>query len=119
MNDQFLNFIEAQFSFLGPITIKKMFGGASIYVAGVIFGIVADDVVYLKADASTQADYLAVGMGPFTYEGKKKPVSMSYYQLPEEVLEDVDALRSWAQKAVSVAQNSKKYPKKSLKEPRI
>ena len=48
MNDSFLEFIKDQFSVLGAITIRKMFGGAGIYLEGTMFGLIADDLVYLK-----------------------------------------------------------------------
>jgi DNA transformation protein len=106
MTDSFLEYIKEQFSVLGPIHIRKMFGGAGIFLDGVMFGLVADDTVYLKVDDSNKQDYIDNGMGPFVYMGKKKPIAMSYYQLPEECMEDIEMLRIWGQKAVTVAVKS-------------
>lgn len=83
-----------------------MFGGVGIYCGELFFALIADDTVYFKVDASTRPDFEARGMGPF------RPYSdhgetMSYYQLPEDLLEDPDALRPWAEKAVAVARQSK------------
>jgi len=50
-------------------------------------------------------------MGPFRPYGPGGEV-MQYYQVPEEVLEDAEALRSWAQNAIAVAR-SKKRPKRA------
>ncbi len=33
----------------GPVAVKRMFGGAGIYRDGLMFALVADDVLYLKA----------------------------------------------------------------------
>ena len=44
MNDSFLNFVQDQFSPLGLITIRKMFGGAGIYANGTMFGLISDDL---------------------------------------------------------------------------
>jgi TfoX/Sxy family transcriptional regulator of competence genes len=41
-------------------------------------------------------------MGPFRPFGDDGG-TMQYYQLPEDLLEDPDALRPWAEKAVSIA----------------
>jgi DNA transformation protein and related proteins len=101
MNDSFLEYIKEQFSFLGFITIRKMFGGAGIYFEGTMFGLVADDTIYLKVNENNKAKFEEIGMGPFTYDGKKgKPIKMSYYQLPEDILEDTEELRQWAEDSV-------------------
>lgn len=105
MNDSYLMYLKDQFSCLGPISIRKMFGGAGIYLDGIMFGIVSDDRIYLKVDDSNKHDYENEGMSPFTYEGKKgKPITLSYYQLPEDVLDDIDNLVIWGQKSVHVSQ---------------
>jgi DNA transformation protein len=98
-SDSFLAYIQDQFSSCGEVSIRKMFGGAGLFYEGKMFGLIADDQLYFKVNSHNKADFIAKGMGPFVYEGKKKPVTMSYYQLPEEVLEDVDTLREWMDKA--------------------
>jgi len=122
VNDSFLTFVQEQFSFLGPIRIKKMFGGAGIYCNDLIFGIIVDDAVYLKADASTKNEFEALGMEPFSYEAKgNKKVSMSYYHIPEDYLEDPSELAIWAHKALDAAvrgtTKKKKKKKKNPKQP--
>jgi len=66
----------------GPVTIRNMFGGAGIYADGVMFALLADDVLYLKADETSARAFRAEGMEPFTYltEGKG-PVVMSYFEV--------------------------------------
>lgn len=88
---------------LGDLRIKKMFGGASIYVDAVIVALVADDTLYFKADARTQKRYEAEGLGPFTYEGKTRPFSMSYWRVPERLFDEPDELLEWASEALNVA----------------
>ncbi len=83
-----------------------MFGGLGIYSDQIFFALIADDIVYLKVDESTRADFEARGMGPFRPFGDDGG-SMRYYQLPDDVLEDSEALRPWAEKAVTVARQAK------------
>ena len=83
-----------------------MFGGVGIYSGEVFFALIADDTVYFKVDESTRADFEARGMGPFRPFGDEGG-TMKYYQLPEEILEDPEALRPWAEKAIGVARQSK------------
>jgi DNA transformation protein and related proteins len=92
---------------LGPITSRRMFGGASIYAGGVLFALIDDDVLYLKADPSTKARFEAEGLGPFTYDGKTGPVAMSYWRAPERLYDEPDDMLEWAREAIGVARHSK------------
>lgn len=112
MNDSFLTFVQDQFSCVGPVQIRKMFGGAGISLEGVTFGMVIDDTIYLKVNASNIADFEDLGMRPFSYEGKGKTITMSYYQLPDDIISDIEDLRPWAEKALKAAESSQKKPKK-------
>ena len=108
MNDSFLEFINDQFSALGAITIRKMFGGAGIYLEDTMFGLIADDLVYLKVDTTNKKDYENAKMSPFTYQRKNKRIKMSYYEVPVDILEDQEQLKEWVSKAVSVSLNKGK-----------
>lgn len=88
------------------IRARPMFGGVGIYCGELFFALIADDTVYFKVDASTIPDFQARGMGPFRPFGDEGG-SMKYYQLPEDLLEDPEALRPWAEKAVAVARHNK------------
>ena len=105
----------------GPVSIRRMFGGAGLYRDGVMFALVAYDTLYLKADARTRADFERAGMGPFTYEGKNEPVTMSYFQAPPDAMEDGDLLSDWARRAYDAALRAKagkKPAKKAAKRPK-
>ncbi|MFO1519064.1 MAG: TfoX/Sxy family protein [bacterium] len=101
-----------------PVTAKAMFGGYGLYHRGQIFAIVLEDTLYLKVGDSNRADYEAKGSSPFVYESKNKKISMSYWLLPEEILDDPDALGVWAEKAYQAALQSKKAPRKKAASPR-
>ncbi len=83
-----------------------MFGGVGIYSGEIFFALIADDTVYLKVDESTRADFEGRGMEPFRPFGDDGG-TMKYYQLPEDLLEDPEALRPWAEKAVAVGRLKK------------
>jgi DNA transformation protein len=84
-----------------------MFGGVGIYSGELFFALIADDTVYFKTDESTRHEFEARGMGPFRPFGDDGG-TMQYYQLPEDLLEDPDALRPWAEKAVAIARQQKR-----------
>ena len=88
------------------IRARPMFGGVGLYSGELFFALIADDAVYFKADESTRPDFEARGMGPFRPFGDASG-TMQYYQVPEDLLEDPEALRPWAEKAVAIARQSK------------
>jgi len=99
------------------VTVRKMFGGLGLYRQGLIFAIVADDTLYFKVNDSNRADYEAEGCEPFTYRGKDKPVAMSYWRVPEWVIDESETLSEWAEKAYQTALGAKQ--KKSAKKKRF
>jgi DNA transformation protein and related proteins len=96
------NYVLEQLSLLGRVTPRAMFGGLGLYHESHFFGLVDDDTLYLKVDDTTRAEYEQAGMGPFRPFPDEGP-SLGYYEVPAAVLEDRDALREWAAKAVEVA----------------
>ena len=96
------------FAPVGPIAVRRMFGGIGIYRDGAMFALVADDIVYMKADDETKAAFEAAGSRPFTYEGKGRPVRMSYWRLPDSALDDPDELKAWADLALAAAERGRK-----------
>ena len=92
----------------GPISIRRMFGGFGIYRDGLMFALVADGVLHMKADAETEPALMAAGSGPFAYEGRGRPVRTSYWRLPEEALDDPDALLRWARLAFEASLRARK-----------
>jgi DNA transformation protein len=91
----------------GPVTARAMFGGYGLYLDGVMFGLIARDTLYFKVDAINREDYIEAGSGPFTYEGKRRPVEMSYYQVPDAVMESPMTLATWAERAHQAAKRSR------------
>jgi TfoX/Sxy family transcriptional regulator of competence genes len=52
-------------------------------------------------------------MGPFTYESGKKIVSIRYFEVPADVLEERDELFAWSQTAIRISARRDKKPKKA------
>lgn len=88
---------------LGSVAARSMFGGWGLYREGRMFGLIAGDTLYLKVDDKNRALFEAEGLGPFVYDGKNKPVSMSYFEVPPEALDDPSAMRPWALSAYEAA----------------
>jgi DNA transformation protein and related proteins len=96
---------------------KKMFGGYGIFRDDLMFGLVAEDTLYFKVDATTIDAYIERGLEPFVYiaPGDKK-MTMSYYQVPEEALDNSEEMMLWAEQAFQVALRAQAAkPKKKAK----
>ena len=93
-------------SALGAITVRRMFGGAGVYCDGLMLGLIAYDVLYFKVDDQIRGDYVAEGMGPFVYEGKGKPIEMSYWRVPDRLFDESDEMVAWAAKSLAVARRA-------------
>ena len=51
----FKEFLIEQMAGFGPVTIRAMFGGAGVMCDGLMFALIDDEVLYLKADDMTKA----------------------------------------------------------------
>ena len=106
ISDEFTDYILDLFSDWGDVSVRKMFGGAGLYRDGKMFGLIADDVVYFKVDDSNRNDYLNEGSSPFK-PYPNKPTTMSYYEVPTDVLEDRDQITAWALKSLEIQKERK------------
>lgn len=91
---------------LGRITVRRMFGGAGLYVDGLIVGLEIEGTLYLKTDASSRDLFANAGGRPFVYDGKDKPVTTSYWAPPDEAMDSPEAMRPWARLALEAALRS-------------
>ena len=46
----FIEHVKETLAGLGPVSVRRMFGGAGVFADGVMFALIADDALYLKAD---------------------------------------------------------------------
>ncbi len=100
---EFVLYVVDMMQTIGSVYPKKMFGGHSIFLEGLMFALIADGMLYLKADQESEGDFISKGLEAFTYAKKGKITKMSYYQAPEETLEDVDLMNEWANKGYGTA----------------
>ena len=110
-DESFKEFVLDQLSALPDVRAKAMFGAHGLYQGEHFFGILDEGRLFFKTDAQSQADYIARGMGPFTYEMKGRVMTMSYHEVPPDVLENREELVAWARRAIEVAARSGKSPK--------
>jgi len=114
MDPEFIRELFAQFR---PVTVKRMFGGAGVFVEGLAFAVVFDGVIYLRVDEASIADFEREGSKPFVYPLAKTPgragrPSRNFWRLPERLYDDPDDLAVWAARALAIAERKKAAPRK-------
>ena len=84
----------------GDVSCRKMFGGHGLFHNGLMFAIIADNELYLKADPLSVHFFNDAGLSAFSYsKANGKVFQMSYYQAPESFFEDNDETLLWTQRA--------------------
>ena len=105
-----------QLSALPDVRARAMFGAHGLYCGERFFAILDEGRLFFKTDKTSQADYVARGMGPFTYEMKGRVMTMGYHEVPLDVLENAPELVAWAHRAIEVAARSGKSRKLSRRD---
>lgn len=103
INNEFVTYIIDIMQVIGPVQAKRMFGAHGIFVENQMFALVANNILYLKADDETVGDFREKGLEKFKYKKQGKEFSISYYQAPEEAMENSEIMMLWGNKALSSA----------------
>ena len=106
--DDFASYCADLLAGLGPVRVKRMFGGHGLYIDDLFVAIVAGDTLYLKADAETTPRFEAAGCAPFTYSARGKRMSMAYRAAPAEAMDSPALMRPWAALALQAALRARK-----------
>jgi len=116
---EYLAYMLEQLASLGSLRTRRMFGAVGLYSGEFFFGLIDDDTLYFKTDASNSAEYIARNMPRFMPMPKRPDAIKAYYQVPADVIEDAELLVAWARKSVAVAlasQAAKARPKARAQE---
>ena len=113
---EFRDFALDQLARIPQLRSKRMFGGVGLYSGDAFFGILAADELFFKVDDSNRAAYEAAGSEPFRPVAGRR-VSMSYWRVPIEILEDTGELATWALAAIRAAGNAAARPQRKTRRP--
>ncbi len=108
---EFAALVEELMQPVGPVDVRAMFGGHGVFLDGVMFGLIADEVLYLKVDDGNRGRFEEAGLEPFVYAAGGRSTTMSYHRAPD-FLEDWDALEPWVVSALDVARRAKRAPRR-------
>jgi DNA transformation protein len=107
MTESFRRFVLDQLSQTAPqVRGKSMFGGLGIYSGELFFALIASEILYLKVDDETRSTFESLGSKPFK-PFADKPMTMSYYDLPLEILEVVSRLQPYVRLAIEAAERAR------------
>jgi DNA transformation protein len=97
-------FIRELFSSFGLVSVRRMFSGAGIFADGLMFGLVVRGEIFLKVDDETRPAFEAEGSKPFVYRrARGREVALSYWRLPERLMDDPDDLARFARASLAAA----------------
>jgi len=108
VSSDYLQYVLEQLSGVARVTSRRMFGGIGLYSDELFFGLIDDDTLFFKVNDSNRGDYVARNMAAFRPFPDKPDLSMSYFEVPADALEDRDELAIWARKSVAVAASAPK-----------
>jgi len=111
-DDSLKEFLTDQLAALPGLRARRMFGGFGLYHDKRFFGMLIQGRLYFKTNEQTRPSYAERGMSPFVYEKGRRFESVTYFEVPPDVLEDREQLVAWAQRAVAAAAAT---PRKKLR----
>ncbi|MEM1300203.1 MAG: TfoX/Sxy family protein [Pseudomonadota bacterium] len=95
------------FAGIGPVQVRRMFGGAGVYLDDACFAIVIDDEIYMRGDDTLAAEFEDAGAERWVYSNERRgPVSMPYWRLPDSAQDDPDEAADWARKSLAPARDA-------------
>ena len=104
---------------LGAVTMRRMMGGATLYLDGAVFAILDEGEVWFKSDPEADAVWDGAGCERFSFEMAGKPGTMNYRRAPLDVYDDAEAMQRWARLALEAGLRAaaKKKPRKPVAAP--
>ena len=101
VSDELREHIRDLFAGVGPVEVRRMFGGAGVYLDDACFALLVDGTILMRADEALGADYAAAGSEQWVYDGGRRgPVAMPYWRLPEAAADDPDEAAAWARRSL-------------------
>lgn len=100
---EILDYYAELFEPLGAVEARRLFGGWQLLLDGRGFAFVISDVLYFRTDPPLRSELEGRGSRPFAYSRKDgREISTKLMSAPEADVDDPDALRAWAVRALAV-----------------
>jgi DNA transformation protein len=109
---EYVEYLKEVFREFGSVEPRRMFGGYGLFHKGLMFALVADDILYLKADEANSLHFTERELEQFSYEKQGRAFKMSYFMAPDDLFDDPEEAKIWAERSYAAAVRSKKPKKK-------
>jgi DNA transformation protein and related proteins len=97
----FTGFVGDQLAGLESLRLRRMFGGHGLYWGEHFFGLIFDDRLFFKTNATTRQAYVSRGMPMF--QPNERQVLRNYLEVPADVVENQTQLIAWAREAAAIS----------------
>lgn len=103
-SNSFAEFLLEQLAPLGRVTMRRMFGKTGVFCDGLMFGVVADSMLYFRVDDQSRAAFQeAASFPPLSYVKQGRTIDLSFWRAPERLFDEPDELVRWANVAMAAA----------------
>lgn len=108
LSAEYREYLEDLFAGVGPIRIKRMFGGAGVYLDDACFAIVlGGEEILMRGDANLGPKFEAEGSTQWVYESDRRgEVAMPYWRLPDSAQDDPEEAAIWARLSLEPAREA-------------
>jgi len=103
VDNRYIDWVLGQLAGAERVSARRMFGGVGLYRDDVFFAIISSNTLYFRVDDASRVFYEGRGMSRFRPYRNKPHLSMNYYEVPADVLEDPDECVAWALRAAAAA----------------
>src|SRR5260221_2576323 len=87
-SDSFAEFLREQLTPLGRVTMRRMFGKTGVFCDAVMFGMVTDNMLYLRVDDHNRAAFKeAESFPPLSYEKNGRTIDLSFWRAPQRLVD--------------------------------
>jgi DNA transformation protein len=103
-SDSFAEFLREQLAPMGRVSMRRMFGKTGVFCNGLMFAMVTDDTLFVRVDDHNKAVFKeAESDAPLSYEKKGRTIDLSFWRVPERLLDEPAELVRWAGAALGAA----------------
>ena len=100
----YAEFLREQMAALGRISLRRMFVKTGVFCEGVMLGVVTENTLYLRVDEHNRAAFKeAESSPPLNYVKQGSTIDLSFWRVPDRLLEEPDELVAWAREALAAA----------------
>ena len=102
---EFGSYLCDEFSALGEVSLRHMFGKTGVFCDCVMFAMVHDNELYLRVDSQNREAFAEAASAPsLNYMNGGQTIDLSFWRAPARLFDDHDELIGWTRLALAAAQ---------------